>query len=306
MSFKYTSLVYEFFDNGNIDGRDIHDFLHDHGIKDVCINRLQSESISTHFIKVTIPGRYGKKHGGSAKTIGIVGRLGGVGARPCVTGLVSDADGAIATIASALKMADMQNKGDILNGDVILTTHVCPNAPIITHKPVDFMGSPISSDTENKHTVFPEMEAILSIDTTRGNRILNRRGFAITPTVKNGYILKVSDDALDIMSYVSGLLPAVLPITMQDITPYGNNIYHINSIMQPSISTTAPVIGVALTSETVIPGCCTGVSRIHDIEEVVRFVIEVAKQYGADKFSFYDDQEFNKVADIYQFKGFLK
>jgi hypothetical protein len=30
-------------------------------------------------------------------------------------------------------------------------------------------------------------------------------------------------------------VPATFPVTMQDITPYGNGIYHINSIMQLKI-----------------------------------------------------------------------
>ena len=72
----------------------------------------------------------------------------------------------------------------------------------------------------NEHEVLPDMDAILSVDTTRGNWILNQRGFALTPTVKQGYILKVSPDLLTIMRYVTGNPPLVLPITTQDITPY--------------------------------------------------------------------------------------
>ncbi|HHY71398.1 MAG TPA: DUF1177 domain-containing protein, partial [Thermoanaerobacterales bacterium] len=33
------------------------------------------------------------------------------------------------------------------------------------------------------------MDAIISIDTTKGNRILNFKGFAITPTIKDGYVI---------------------------------------------------------------------------------------------------------------------
>lgn len=99
----------------------------------------------------------------------------------------------------------------------------------------------------NRYEVDPSMDAILSVDTTKGNRIINIRGFAITPTVKEGWILRVSEDLLDIMQYVTGRMPAVVPITMQDITPYGNGIYHLNSIMQPATTTNAPVVGVAIT-----------------------------------------------------------
>ena len=44
-----------------------------------------------------------------------------------------------------------------------------------------------------------ELDAILSIDTTKGNRIINKRGFAISNTVKAGYILRVSEDLLSVM-----------------------------------------------------------------------------------------------------------
>ena len=34
----------------------------------------------------------------------------------------------------------------------------------------------------------------------------------------------------------------VFPLTVQDITPYGNGLYHLNSILQPSTATNAPVV----------------------------------------------------------------
>jgi len=70
------------------------------------------------------------------------------------------------------------------------------------HDPVPFMDSPVDIATMNKYEVDPAMDAVLSVDTTKGNRIINYRGFAISPTVKEGYILKVSEDLLDIMSIV--------------------------------------------------------------------------------------------------------
>lgn len=51
--------------------------------------------------------------------------------------------------------------------------------------------------------------------------------------VKEGWVLKVSEDLLDIMGWTTGEFPKVCPISTQDITPYGNDLYHINSIMQP-------------------------------------------------------------------------
>jgi Protein of unknown function (DUF1177) len=83
------------------------------------------------------------------------------------------------------------------------------------------------------------MQAVLSVDTTKGNRICNHQGFAITPTVKEGWILQVREDVLDVAATTSGAPPVVLPITTQDITPYGNGVFHINSLLQPSVATTS-------------------------------------------------------------------
>lgn len=253
----------------------------------------------TDFVSILIPGSSGKTRGGSAPTLGIIGRLGGVGARPEMIGLVSDGDGAISAVAAALKLARMAGRGDVLPGDVIISTHVCPNAPTQPHEPVPFMGSPVDMATMNKQEVDAAMDAVLSIDTTKGNRVVNHRGFALSPTVKEGYILRVSDDLLSIMSTTTGQLPVTYPITTQDITPYGNGVYHLNSILQPATATDAPVVGVAITAETAVPGCATGASHVTDIEETVRFVVEVAKAFGAGRCSFYDREEFRRLVDLY-------
>jgi hypothetical protein len=161
------------------------------------------------------------------------------------------------------------------------------------------MGSPIEMKSLNDHEVDPQMEAILSIDTTKGNRIINQRGFAISPTVKEGYILRVSEDLLGIMEITTGKRPSVFAITTQDITPYGNELFHLNSIMQPCVATKAPVVGIAITTESAVPGCATGASHLVDIEEAVRFSIEVAKSFGMGKCRFYDEEEFKRIVDLY-------
>ena len=97
----------------------------------------------TDFIRVCIPGENGRSAGGPAPTIGIIGRLGGLGARPAVTGFVSDGDGALCALAAGLKLAEMRAHGDRLQGDVVVCTHICPNAPVVPHEPVPLMGSPV-------------------------------------------------------------------------------------------------------------------------------------------------------------------
>ena len=291
--------VMELLDDANITGEKVAAVLREHGIQDITVKEIKGEEGSTDFIKLKILGKNGKTSGGNAPTLGVIGRLGGVGARPAQIGLVSDSDGASTALSVAMKLADMQRKGDQLQGDIIVATHVCPDAPIKPHEPVPFMGSPVDTVTMNIHEVDPEMDAVISIDTTKGNRIANWRGFAITPTVKEGWVLKVSNDLIDIMEWVTGELPKVCPITTQDITPYGNGLDHINSIMQPCIATDAPLIGLAITTQVPVPGCGTGASHPTDIEVAGRYVIEVAKQYGKGLCSFMDKAEWETILEKY-------
>lgn len=303
---KQVMEIYELMDDANVDGEAVRKLLGGRGLKGVSVRTFKGAKGSTDFVKVLIPGSRGKSAGGSAPTLGILGRLGGIGARPERIGIVSDADGAVAAIACALKLADMAAHGDVLPGDVIVSTHICPDAPTQPHEPVAFMGSPIEMQDANDAEVEAEMDAILSIDTTKGNRVINHRGFAISPTVKDGWILRIADDLLDIYEWSTGLMPNVLPITMQDITPYGNELYHINSIMQPCTATGAPVVGVAITAERPVPGCGTGASRETDIEETSRFCLEVAKAFGEGKCSFYDEAEYARIQKRYGSMAALK
>jgi hypothetical protein len=287
--------VYDLLSKASVTGEQVEALFHAHGIQDVNVLRVEGEQGMTEFIKCRL-----RANGPAAgPTLGVIGRLGGIGARPGRSGLVSDADGAIVSLATALVLADLQAGGDTLAGDVVISTHICPNAPVVAHQPVPFMGSPVDMATKNRYEVDATMDAILSVDTTRGNRLVNQRGFAITATVKQGWILRVSDALLDLQAWVTGRLPIVLPITTQDITPYGNSLYHMNSILQPSTATTAPVVGVALTAESVVPGSATGVSGIDVIETTVRFCAEVAKAFGSGACAFHDPAEWDEIVRRY-------
>jgi hypothetical protein len=299
VAFKQVIDAFEVLDSARVDGEQVGQLLRQHGIDDVTVQRAHGERGFTDFVKAVVPGSRGRSSGGDAPTLGIIGRLGGLGARPERIGFVSDGDGALTAIAAAMKLGIMRRNGDTLPGDVILATHVCPNAPVRPHHPVPFMGSPIDGRAMNAHEVDERMEAILSVDTTKGNRIINTRGFAISPTVRRGYILRVSESLLDLMQWVTGRPPAVFAITTQDITPYGNNVFHLNSILQPSTATAAPVVGVAITTEVPVPGSGTGASHLVDIDAATRFCLEVAKAYGAGECQFYDTDEFAHLVDLY-------
>ena len=145
MSLKQTITVFDLLESANVTGQDVVALFDEfEGITAVTYP-LQGDKGSTDIVRIDIPGTKGKKAQGDAPTLGIIGRLGGIGARPARIGLVSDADGAIAALACALKLATMRKRGDCLEGDVIITTHICPSAPVRPHKPVDFMDSPVTT-----------------------------------------------------------------------------------------------------------------------------------------------------------------
>ncbi len=293
--------IIDLLDDPGINGEKVKAFLKENGeFDEITVKKMKGEKGHTDFITITIKGN------GNGPTLGVIGRLGGIGARPEMIGLVSDGDGAVAALSVALKLGKMKKRKDLLPGDVIISTHIDPDALTSPHEPVPFMGSSVDIKVMNEMEVKEEMDAILSIDTTKGNRIINHRGFAISPTVKDGWILKVSDDLLDIMERVTGELPYVFAITNQDITPYGNNVFHLNSIMQPAVSTDAPVVGVAITSSVPVPGCGTGASHETDIELAARFVVEVAKDFTRGKIAFYDKKEYDTLLKLYGRMSFLK
>ena len=300
MLIKQIIETFDVLDSSTVTGKDVENYLR--GIKadaDIEVYELKGPKGSTDMVKVRIPGTRGKTNGGDAPTIGLLGRLGGIGARPEMIGFVSDGDGALAAIAAAAKLLDMQNKGDYLEGDVFISTQICPHAPTAPHKPVPFMGSPVEMSQVNREEVSPELDAILSVDTTKGNRVINTRGFAISPTVKEGYILRTSEDLLEQMQITTGRLPYVFPLATQDITPYGNNVHHLNSVLQPCTATDAPVVGVATTTEVMVPGCATGASHFADVEEAARFMLEVAKYFGKGDLKFYDEEEYELLKKLY-------
>lgn len=299
MTLKQTLEVIDIIDNAFVTGADVVKIFEGFEFVETDVQTVNGEKGSTDFIKIIIKGTEGKLVGGNARTMGIVGRLGGVGARPSRIGIVSDADGAVAAVSAALKLAEMSTKGDRLKGDVVITTHICPDAPTEPHYPVDFMGSPVDILTMNRYEITSDVDAILSIDTTKGNVIFNHKGIAISPTVKEGYILKFSPDLVRILGMTTGINPVTFAITTQDITPYGNDVYHVNSILQPAVATDVPVVGVAITTESAVPGCGTGASHEVDIAQAARYVIEVAKEFTGGTAEFYDAPEFEHLVNLY-------
>ena len=174
MLIKQLIEVFDLLDSSTACGADIADYLRGIDPKaDVEVSPLVGPRGKTDMVKVRIPGTNGKAAGGTAPTIGILGRLGAIGARPEMIGYVSDGDGALVALTVAAKLLDMRMKGDFLPGDVFISTHICPDAPTQPHKPVPFMGSPVEMAQVNRAEVTPDLDAVLSVDTTKGNRVIS-------------------------------------------------------------------------------------------------------------------------------------
>ncbi len=189
MALQQTLVIHEALDSPNANGAVVQELFAPYAeagvtVKVTTVHNAPPENTAntSDFITIVVPGTAGKRAGGKAPTLGVIGRNGAIGARPELVGLVSDADGPIGCLAVALKLAQMKARGDHLAGDVIVTTHLSTNVSMQPHDPVPFMGMPVSSDTMNDHQVLPEMDAILSIDASKGNSIIKHRGFAISPT----------------------------------------------------------------------------------------------------------------------------
>lgn len=301
MALKQVIDVIELLDSARVSGRDIAELLRAHDWTQFEVEPIRGPRGSTEFVTITIPGSAGKLAGGQSPTLGLIGRLGSLGGRPHVTGLVSDADGAIVALSVALKLIALTQHGDQLSGDVIIATHISPYSPIPTQpgpRGIRMMGSPVDGREIAMREAAMPADAVLSVDATKANRIVNQRGFAISPTVKEGYLLRVSDDLLDIMEQVTGRLPMVLPLALQDILPT-RELRHINSVMLPAAHTNAPVVGVAITAETLVHGVSTGANQPLDLECAARFCIEVAKAFGRGQCQFYDPAEFEKLVSLY-------
>ncbi|MEM1610791.1 MAG: DUF1177 family protein [Sulfolobales archaeon] len=250
--------------------------------------RLKGEKGETLFTKIVFDF-------GGGRGIGIIGRLGGVGARPHLIGMVSDADGAIVALAVAEKLGRMCSRGEELMGRFVIATHISTNSPIRPEKPAPMMDSPVDLDQLLMREVDESVDAHISIDATKGNKVIKIRGFAITPVVVRGWILRPTEEVLEIYSWIAGRPPILVPITMQDIVPFSTPVKHINSILQPWLYTDTPVMGVAITSESVIPGSATGVTDLSSLEPASRFVLEIAKKYTSRSIEIYYENEYQTL-----------
>ena len=104
MLLKQILEAYDVLDNSTVTGNDVANYLK--SIKpdaDIEVYELVGPKGSTDMLKVRIPGTNGKSKGGNAPTLGILGRLGGIGARPEMIGFVSQLTHCIAVCLMTCK-----------------------------------------------------------------------------------------------------------------------------------------------------------------------------------------------------------
>ena len=104
MALKQVIEAYELLSSAYVDGDMVAELLRKRGITDITVEHVKGETTSTDFLSCLLPGQDPER-----PALGIIGRLGGLGARPEMIGLVSDSDGAITAVAAALKLADMSS-----------------------------------------------------------------------------------------------------------------------------------------------------------------------------------------------------
>jgi Protein of unknown function (DUF1177) len=270
--------------------------------KDVCemsVSHFSGPLGETEFVAYKFKGREGRASGGNARTIGIIGSLGAMRLPGNYPGLNSDADGGLVALSCALRLGRMWTKNQVLKGDVIVTTHICQAGHPEPHDPVPFVMPPLEVDEEYRRLTDPAMEAILTPETCKGNRIFNQTGFAITPPVKEGYILRPHVSLLHTMEMVTSLPARVFPINMQDITPYGNDIHHVCGMMLPGQFTSAPVVGVPITAQQQVLAASTNVYQHMILESAGRYCIEIATAYGNGDCQFYYEDDFQGLVKRY-------
>ena len=128
MLMKEIIAAYDVLDSSFVTGEEVKKYLL--GIKadaNVEVYELVGPKGSTDMLKVRIPGKNGKTNGGDAPTIGTPWQTwrNWRNVRN-VLALYLTVMAHSAAVALAAKLLDMQNKGDYLDGDVFISTHICP------------------------------------------------------------------------------------------------------------------------------------------------------------------------------------
>ena len=112
MSMKHIIELQDLLDDPAVNGQTVADYLRSYGAENIQVKTLTGEKGSTDFVKVLIPGSRGKSSGGDFPTLGIVGLLGGLGARPERIGYISEGAESFGDMSATARLADMHSRID--------------------------------------------------------------------------------------------------------------------------------------------------------------------------------------------------
>lgn len=81
MALKQVIEIYEPLDSAEVCGQDVISLFKERGLQELTSDTVEGEKGSADFVKLVLPGSHGREKGGPVPTLGIIGRLGGIGPR---------------------------------------------------------------------------------------------------------------------------------------------------------------------------------------------------------------------------------
>lgn len=245
-------------------------------------------------LKVTIAGTDGAISGGKSPTLGFVGQVGDQASSQSKNERIPDYIGTSIVLLTAAKILQMITSGNALRGDVILSAQIGSN----TSTSVSSENTTFQKEVPTHTEVSLVMDAVISIGSYRGAKIGYNKSIAISPTVKEGYILEISDDLWALAKKTNDVSPISLPLSQQDIIPCEKGLPQAHTILQPSRATSAPVVGIGIQNEMASRhGLNT--SLFERIESTGRFLVTVATAFTNNNCSLYDEHEFTILRTSY-------
>ncbi len=287
--------IVDLLDQPDVDAEDVRAFFGSRGYDAVEIETTETESGLVDFLSFEFHG----SNGGESPTTGIVG-LSEMDLIECKQkGISSYECGVLATLSAALVLVDMGEDESNLYGNVLLKTEM-------VRPKLDAGKVWLAVESRCERLVDPTMDFVLSLGTVRDSRTNNSAGVAFSPTIKDGWVLPVSEDLVSIKNEVASCPTAVLPVTTQDITPYANELYHLSCVTQPATVTDAPVVAIAFTSGTRVAGKDISPVSAEEIDTAVRFVLEATKAYTSGCLKLFDPEEFDRLVRLYGTMSYLQ
>lgn len=268
------------------------DYLKSVGPADAEIQLVHTVDSSIEILKVIIKGTEGAFSGGTRPTLGIVSQLSNCKSTIEGIGCIDMNAGVFSVLVAAYELLHItKTEGGIL-GDVMFAVFIGSD---VTPK----LRALISFLSDNSFGISQHMDAVLSVGTSKFFERENDGSIAVSPTVKEGYILKISDDILDVFSRQSNQAIEALTITQQDIIPTEKGMTQRTNLLQPSTKTSAPVVGISIGSSAALSNEDGRVVSLKDIGRIATGCLDIARSYGANECVFYDEEEFTELRVSY-------